>query len=87
MKVLIIIPAYNEELNIKNTVSKIISISKKSEDQIDYVVIDDGSKDNTLEVCKQNKFNVISLIENLGIGEWKIFYQHLTCLIAWLKIK
>lgn len=68
MKVLIIVPAYNEELNIKNTVDKIISISKKSEDQIDYVVINDGSKDNTLEVCRQNNFNVIPLIENLGIG-------------------
>jgi len=68
MKVLVIIPAYNEELNIKNTVSKIMSISNKSKDQIDYIVINDGSKDNTLEVCRQNKFNVIPLIENLGIG-------------------
>lgn len=68
MKVLVIIPAYNEELNIKNTVDKILSISKKSEYTIDYVVINDGSKDNTLEVCRANKFNVIPLIENLGIG-------------------
>ena len=68
MKVLIIIPAYNEALNIKNTVDKIISISKKADDEIDYVVINDGSRDNTLEVCRQNNFNVIPLIENLGIG-------------------
>lgn len=68
MRVLIIVPAYNEELNIKKTIKKIKSIQTKSNDIIDYIIIDDGSKDNTLEVCRKNKFNVISLIENLGIG-------------------
>jgi len=68
MKVLIIIPAYNEELNIKNTVNKVINYNKKSKFDIDYVVINDGSTDNTLMVCKKNKFNVINLIHNLGIG-------------------
>ena len=68
MKVLVIIPAYNEELNIKSTVEKVIAVSKKLNDKIDYVVINDGSTDNTLEICRKNKFNVISLIENLGIG-------------------
>jgi len=68
VKVLIIIPAYNEELNIKNTVNKIVSISNNSKDSIDYIVINDGSTDNTLQVCKENNFNFISLIKNLGIG-------------------
>ena len=68
MKVLMIIPAYNEELNIKKTISKIIKYSKKSVNNIDYVIINDGSTDKTLEICKKNNYNVISLINNLGIG-------------------
>lgn len=68
MKVLIIIPAYNEELNIENTVNKLIKYSKKSSNTIDYVIINDGSTDNTLKVCRKNNYNVIPLINNLGIG-------------------
>lgn len=68
MKTLIIIPAYNEELNIKNTVSKIIKYSKSSKYEIDYVVINDGSRDSTKEICIKNKYNSINLIYNLGIG-------------------
>ena len=68
MKVLIIIPTYNEELNIKNTVNKIVSYNKKSKNKIDYIVIDDGSVDKTKEICKENRYNVIHLIHNLGIG-------------------
>lgn len=68
MKTLIIIPAYNEELNIKNTVDRIKTISNNLNSSIDYIVINDGSTDRTLDVCKENKFNVISLIHNLGIG-------------------
>lgn len=68
MKVLMIIPAYNEELNIKKTINKLIKYSKKSVNNIDYVIINDGSTDKTLEICKKNNYNVISLINNLGIG-------------------
>jgi hypothetical protein len=68
MKVLMIIPAYNEELNIEKTVNKIKNYNKKSKNQVDYVVINDGSTDGTLDVCRKNKFNVINLVQNLGIG-------------------
>lgn len=68
MKTLIIIPAYNEELNIKNTVNKIEKIIKTSKHSINYVIINDGSTDETSEICKKNHFNVINLIKNLGIG-------------------
>ena len=64
MKVLLIIPAYNEEENILGTVKKI----KEYSEEIDYIVINDGSKDNTLQILKDNKINHINLIENLGIG-------------------
>ena len=64
MKVLVIIPAYNEEENILNTVKQL----EQCESQIDYVVINDGSKDNTLHILKDNNINHINLIHNLGIG-------------------
>lgn len=62
MKVLIIIPAYNEELNIEKTIKDVTTNT-----QYDYVVINDCSKDKTLEVCKKNQFNVISLPVNYGL--------------------
>ena len=43
MKVLIIIPAYNEQENIERVVNEVI----KENDWVDVVVINDGSKDNT----------------------------------------
>lgn len=68
MKVLMIIPAYNEELNIENTVKKIIKYNKESTNKIDYVIINDGSTDGTKQICEKNNYNVINLIYNLGIG-------------------
>ena len=62
-KVLVIIPAYNEELNIEKTVEDI----KKNAKEVDYLVINDGSKDKTLEILKKNKYNYIDLIQNLGL--------------------
>lgn len=68
MKVLLIIPAYNEEENILNTCKKIQKYNEKSEQKLDYIVINDGSKDNTLKILEENKLNHINLIHNLGIG-------------------
>lgn len=64
MKILLIIPAYNEEENILKTVNTI----KEFSNEIDYVVINDGSKDNTLKILKDNNINHINLVHNLGIG-------------------
>mgnify|MGYP004495945135 CR=1 FL=1 len=64
MKVLLIIPAYNEEENILNTCRKIEEYSK----DIDYIVINDGSKDNTEKILQENNIKHIKLIKNLGIG-------------------
>ena len=64
MKTLVIIPAYNEEESIKNTVTNL----KKINPNVDYVIINDCSTDTTKEICEKNKFNVINLPINLGIG-------------------
>ena len=62
MRVLAIIPAYNEELNIESTVKDI-----ENNTEYDYIVIDDCSKDNTKNLCIKNKFNIISLPVNFGL--------------------
>ena len=64
MKKLIIIPAYNESANIENTVKDIVTNAP----DFDYVIINDCSTDNTLEICERNGFNVVNLPLNLGIG-------------------
>jgi hypothetical protein len=63
-KVLIIIPAYQEEANIKNVVDNIIN----NYPQYDYLVVNDGSKDNTARICKDNGYSYLDLPINLGIG-------------------
>lgn len=65
MKTLLIIPAYNEEKNIENTIKKILDLHNPD---IDYIIINDGSTDNTLEILENNHFNYLNLPANLGIG-------------------
>lgn len=68
MKVLLIIPAYNEEESIEKTVTTIDSFKKKQSYQLDYVVINDGSRDRTQAILDQSKIPNVKLILNLGIG-------------------
>lgn len=62
MKVLLVIPAYNEEESIVGTVEAVIAAG------YDYVVINDGSSDATRALCEAHRFNVLNLPLNLGIG-------------------
>ena len=64
MRILIIIPAYNEALNIERVVENIIH----NYPQYDYVVVNDGSKDSTADICRKNKYNLIDLPINLGLS-------------------
>ena len=68
MKVLLIIPSYNEEENVLNNYNKILNFNKKSKIKYDAIVINDGSKDKTEEICRKNNIPHISLVHNLGIG-------------------
>jgi len=63
-KILIIVPAYNEEESIKNVVQAIYN----QEVKVDVVVVNDGSRDNTYEEAKKTNANVLDLPFNLGIG-------------------
>ena len=61
MRVLVIIPCFNEEKNIVDTVNRV-------KEKYDYIVINDGSTDKSLKVLQKHKFNYINLINNVGIG-------------------
>lgn len=61
---LIIIPAYNEESNIERVVNRLL----RDFPQYDYVVVNDGSRDRTAELCRKNHYNVLDLPVNLGLA-------------------
>ena len=54
-KLLIVIPAYNEEANIVKVVNGIV----KNYPQYDYVVVNDGSRDKTAAICREHGFRLI----------------------------
>lgn len=64
MKKLAIIPAYNEAGCIQKTVGDLQTHAP----DYDYVIVDDCSTDDTLAICREMGYRVISLPVNLGIG-------------------
>ena len=66
-KVAIIIPAYNEEIAIKDLISNVNLLSLKNY-SIYPVIINDCSTDNTLKIALKEKCTVLNLPINLGIG-------------------
>lgn len=63
-KVLIVIPAYNEAENIVRVVDNI----RDNYSEYDYVVINDGSKDDTAKLCRERHYNLLDLSINLGLA-------------------
>ena len=63
-KVLLVIPAYNEEANIKMVVDELVNHYP----QLDYVVVNDGSRDRTAQICRDNGYNLLDLPVNLGLA-------------------
>lgn len=64
MKVLVVIPAYNEEKSIERVVDNLIT----NYPEYDYVVINDGSKDDTAAICKRRGYQFVNLPVNLGLA-------------------
>jgi glycosyltransferase involved in cell wall biosynthesis len=67
-KILVIIPCFNEEASIKKLVGDIQNVKKQYDLPIDILVVNDCSKDNTLEVVKSLDCLYLDLPVNLGIG-------------------
>lgn len=64
MKILVIIPCYNEQ----DSIVRVVSNLKSSAPEVDYIIINDCSTDNSESVLKDNSFNYIASPINLGIG-------------------
>lgn len=64
MKLLILIPAYNEAENIERVVNNLI----ENYSQYDYVIINDGSTDATRKICARNGYNFLDLPVNVGLS-------------------
>ena len=64
----IIIPAYNEEKGIAGTLEEIKHMIKNLEMECEVIVVDDGSKDNTVGIATQSGVKVIQHPYNRGYG-------------------
>lgn len=62
MKTLLIIPAYNEEESLKNTIDSLSDLD------VDFLIVNDGSKDSTVQICRDNRYPFLDLSTNLGLA-------------------
>ncbi|HZX12410.1 MAG TPA: glycosyltransferase family 2 protein, partial [Candidatus Nanoarchaeia archaeon] len=69
MKVIITIPAYNEEKTIGRVVAGIHGVMKRTRLKYEVLVVDDGSRDRTGEVAKAAGAVVVAHPHNLGLAE------------------
>lgn len=71
MKISVIIPAYNEEKRLPKTLNRIYKYLSKTKADYEILVVDDGSKDRTIEAArktKNDKTKIISYGRNKGKG-------------------
>lgn len=61
---LLIIPAYNEEANIERVVGGLI----RDYPGQNYIVVNDGSKDRTAEICREKGYSLVDYPVNLGLA-------------------
>ena len=70
-KISIIVPVYNEEEAIKIFYDKITEVSAKIEAEFEFIFVNDGSKDKTLEIVKEyarqdSRVRFVSFSRNFG---------------------
>lgn len=70
MKISFVIPAYNEEKRIKNTLQTILSYLAKKKFEWEIIVVDDGSIDETNKIVK----NFTSKNKNIKLIQHKFNY-------------
>lgn len=63
-RLLVIIPAFNEEANIETVVDELIRLCP----QFDYIVVNDGSTDRTARICREKGYHLLDLPVNLGLA-------------------
>ncbi len=71
-KTLVIVPTYNEALNIEKAINNLLKIK-----DINFIIIDDCSTDNTEEILKEKKWNYIRNQKNLRLAKsFKVGIQY-----------
>ncbi|MGB8298756.1 MAG: glycosyltransferase family 2 protein [Polyangia bacterium] len=68
MRVLIVVPALNEESGLPPLLTELRAVAERDGFSVEIVVIDDASTDRTAEVARQHGARVVRLCRNLGIG-------------------
>lgn len=70
MKISIVIPAYNEESRLPQTLQSILNFTSNRQEEFEILVVDDGSKDKTSQVAREfnEKIVVLTLESNQGKG-------------------
>ena len=63
-----IIPAYNEEHSIGYVVMNLLEVAKTHQFNLDVIVVNDSSTDNTSQIAAKLDCILINLPSNLGIG-------------------
>ena len=69
MKVIISIPAYNEEKTLPKVLEEIKKVMNNTDYNYEILVLNDGSKDKTIEVAKKQGAIVVSNKRNRGLAE------------------
>ncbi len=69
MKIVVTIPAYNEEKTIGSVVENVSASMKKIKHKSEIIVVDDGSTDRTAEIARKAGAFVHSQPKNYGLGE------------------
>ena len=64
LKILVVVPAYNEEESLEKTIASL----RSTVPNCDYLVVNDGSTDSTAEICRKNSYPFIDLPLNLGLS-------------------
>ena len=68
MKILCIIPIYNEESRLKSLIEKILQFKKVDLRKIDFMMINNGSNDGTKKLLKDLGLNFINAIDEISIN-------------------
>jgi dolichyl-phosphate beta-glucosyltransferase len=73
MEISIVIPAYNEEKRIEKTLKKIYEYFKEKGVEFEIIIVDDGSKDKTVEIVERfsldkKEIRILKHEKNMGKG-------------------
>jgi undecaprenyl-phosphate 4-deoxy-4-formamido-L-arabinose transferase len=70
IQISIVIPVYNEEANLNALMKRLMPVMKGLGKRFEIILIDDGSRDNSLEVlkefAKEPSVKVVELTRNYG---------------------